>query len=377
MTDKKAQHVVIVGLGDTGLLTAVRLSKAFSVTAISTKPCMLSGQELGLRITQPKLWSEEYMLPFSAYKSLQGVRVIHGQVMAIDRDNNCVTLSPNNGSDYDLEYDVLLIASGVSNGFWRSANVQSMGVIERDLREHFQTVAAGRRIAVIGAGATGVSSAVNIARQFKDKEVHLFFSRDYILPDYHEKVREKLTHILTHAGVILHARHRAQLDEHQALDQLSSGSIAWTAQQPDFHADVILWAIGKSQPNNHFIPAKMLNENGFVNTSLQLQVDGCDNIFCVGDIADTDVNRCSARNAGYLIAAHNISCYLRGRTQSFKTFQPVNHRWGSILGLQKEGLTIYLASGKAFCIPRWLVQRILFPWVVRTLIYKGILKQRL
>ena len=55
-----------------------------------------------------------------------------------------------------------------------------------------------------------------------------------------------------------------------------------------------------------------------------------------------------------------------------KQFKPAPHRWGSILGLQREGMRVFSATGGNFRIPAWLVERVLFPWIVRRGIYKGV-----
>jgi Trk K+ transport system NAD-binding subunit len=43
----KGKNLVIIGMGDTGVLVATRLSRHFNVIGISTKPNLVSGQELG------------------------------------------------------------------------------------------------------------------------------------------------------------------------------------------------------------------------------------------------------------------------------------------------------------------------------------------
>ena len=50
-------RVVIAGLGDTGLLTARHLSRHADVVGISTKPALVSGQELGMRLARPDEWA--------------------------------------------------------------------------------------------------------------------------------------------------------------------------------------------------------------------------------------------------------------------------------------------------------------------------------
>ena len=61
------KRVVIAGFGDTGLLVAINLGKDFDIVGISPKPCLVSGQELGMRLTQPKAWKKDYLMPFSRY----------------------------------------------------------------------------------------------------------------------------------------------------------------------------------------------------------------------------------------------------------------------------------------------------------------------
>ena len=48
------QKLAIIGMGDTGVLCAVRLSRQFDITAITTKTSLVSGQELGMRLTIKK-----------------------------------------------------------------------------------------------------------------------------------------------------------------------------------------------------------------------------------------------------------------------------------------------------------------------------------
>ncbi|NRB36839.1 MAG: FAD-dependent oxidoreductase [Pseudomonadales bacterium] len=375
MVTTHRKRIVIIGLGDTGILSAVRLSDEFDITAISPKPLMLSGQELGLRLCKPDVWSREYRQHFSAYQGLDNVNIIHGSVKIIDSENNSVSVRHNDGVEQRITYDVLLIASGVSNGFWRNNLEQDIDSIDKQLKIQAQNIQSARRIAIVGAGATGVSAAANIATAFADKEVHLFFSRKSILPDYHPKTQKKLKRKLQRVGVILHPEHRARIDSNSGYKSLSAGNLHWTTGQDDFNADLILWAVGQLQANNAFIPKAMLDADGFVKTDAYLRVHGHQNIFCVGDIAATDANRSSARNGGYNIVADNIRHYLNNRSTRQKAFKPVSYRWGSILGLQDNGLTVYTPKGGSFRFSHWSVTQLLFPVIVRKMIYKGVRKE--
>lgn len=370
----KQQKVVIAGFGDTGLLTAINLSKKYDIIGISPKPCLVSGQELGTRLTQPELWQQNYLIGFDRYKHLEGVQVEQGLVESIDTQNQAVHISKADGSSISHNYDVLVIASGVKNGFWRQPTFEDLPQIKDGLARYAEQISQAETLAVVGGGATGVSSALNIAKNYPDKPVHLYFSQDVVLPGYHDKVRKSITQKLKASGVHLHAKHRAKLAADKTYDTLGSGEINWSSGQEPVTADCILWAIGQTLANNAFIPKAMLNDKGFVKADEYLRVPGFENVFVVGDIAVTDANRSSARNWGFQLVAHNIECYLKGRSKKMKTYKAPENRWGSILGVQENGLEVYQAGGGSFRFPAWTINRILFPFFVRKMIYKGFKK---
>ena len=87
-------RVVIAGLGDTGVLTAVRLAKRYDVVGISAKPALVSGQELGLRLTRPQSWARNYHLGFDSLPGLEGVRLVHGVLDGLDLQARTVDRPP-------------------------------------------------------------------------------------------------------------------------------------------------------------------------------------------------------------------------------------------------------------------------------------------
>jgi hypothetical protein len=116
----------------------------------------------------------------------------------------------------------------------------------------------------------------------------------------------------------------------------------------------------------------MLDENGFVKVDSRLCAVAYDNIFCVGDIAASDPGRSSARNWGWQLVAKNIRAWLDEKPRAMKHYKASEYRWGSILGVQPEGLSVFQADGSHFRFPLWAVRTILFPLVVRKLMYKGV-----
>jgi hypothetical protein len=69
--------VVVAGLGDSGVLTAIRLAGHADVVGISTKPVLVSGQELGVRLSRPDVWARDYWIPFDRFRRLDPVRTVH------------------------------------------------------------------------------------------------------------------------------------------------------------------------------------------------------------------------------------------------------------------------------------------------------------
>ena len=114
-------RVVVAGMGDTGVLSAIELRRRLpdaEIVGITTKPGLVSGQELGLRLARPDRWSRDYRIPFARFRGLDGVRIVHESVSSVDLGGKQVAVG-----DQVLDFDVLVVATGVRNGFWRQPDV--------------------------------------------------------------------------------------------------------------------------------------------------------------------------------------------------------------------------------------------------------------
>src|SRR5258705_11194079 len=86
--------MVIAGLGDSGVLTAIRLAKHapdIQVVGISAKPALASGQELGWRISRPDHWARHNWISFDQFRGLDRVRTVHGTLTGADLANRTVS----------------------------------------------------------------------------------------------------------------------------------------------------------------------------------------------------------------------------------------------------------------------------------------------
>ncbi len=153
-------------------------------------------------------------------------------------------------------------------------------------------------------------------------------------------------------------------------DDITSDPIQWSTGQPPASADAVLWAIGRVRPNTDWLPTELLDEHGFVRVTPQLRVPGQHGVFAVGDVAATDPLRSSARNRGDGILAHNIRADFAGKP--LRSFRAPKRRWGSVLGVQPNGLEVFTPKGQAFRFPAWSFDRVLMPVIVRWGIYRGV-----
>ncbi|MET0897192.1 MAG: FAD-dependent oxidoreductase [Mycobacterium sp.] len=348
----------------------MRLARRLEVVGISVKPALVSGQELGVRLARPDDWARDYCIPFDRFRGLDRVRTVQGTLTGVDLAARSVSVRRSDGAVTTEGYDALVIATGVTNGFWRQPSVQSGADISADLQAAHTRLAAAESVIVIGGGAAAVSSAANVATAWPAKTVHLFFPGDRALVTHHPRIWNRVRRKLVDAGVVLHPGHRALVPEGFGFDRITSGAVQWSGGQPDGHADAVLWAVGRVTPNTGWLPAELLDEQGFVRVLPDLRVPGQHGVFAVGDVAATDALRSSARNRADKLLAHNIIAHFAGRP--LRAYRPPTQRWGSVLGVQPDGLEVFTPTGQAFRFPAWSIDRVLQPWIVRRGIYRGI-----
>jgi NADH dehydrogenase FAD-containing subunit len=368
------KRVVIAGLGDSGVLTAIRLARHADVVGISAKPALVSGQELGWRLSRPHDWARANLIPFDRFRGLDRVRTVHGTLSGLDLSARTVIVRHDDGSTSVEGYDALVISTGVTNGFWRQPNFQSADEIGAALRAAHYHLAGASSVIVVGGGAAAVSSAANLARTWPQKRVDLYFPGERALLQHHPRAWERVEQRLGEVGVVLHPGHRAVIPDGFACDQMTGEPVQWSTGQPPTEADAVLWAIGKVRPNSDWLPADLLDEHGFVRVSPELQVPGHRGVFAVGDVAATDPLRTSARNRADGLLAHNVRAEFEGRP--LRSYRPPKRRWGSVLGPQRDGLEVFAPNGRAFRFPAWSFDRVLMPLIVRWGIYRGVRENR-
>ncbi|MEH3156647.1 MAG: FAD-dependent oxidoreductase [Gordonia paraffinivorans] len=361
--------VLVAGMGDVGTLTAMHLARHVDVVGVSTTPGLVSGQELGLRLSDPDLWSRDYWVDHRRYRRLDAVEIVRGRVSGVDGETQTATVVTDEGES-ERRWDAMVIATGVTNGFWRSPDVVDTATVDARLRTHHDAIRSARRVAVIGGGAAAVAAAAGVAARVPNAHVDLYFPGERPLRDHHPRTWSTVGRRLADLGVGLHPDHRAAVPPGADRADVGPGVVEWTTGQDAVAADAVVWAIGRAVPHTEWLPGDVLDGRGFVRVDETLRVPGLRHTFAVGDVAATDPLRGSARNRADRLVARNVRADLAGRC--LRRYRPRARRWGSVLGPQSTGLEVFTPTGIGVSVPRPVVDHVLRPWIVDRGIYGGI-----
>lgn len=367
-------RVVVAGLGDSGVLTAIRLARFADVVGISANPALVSGQELGVRLARPAEWARDYLVPFDRYRALDPIRTVQARLTGVDFAGRVVHAERPDGTSVAEPYDALVISTGVSNGFWRRPHLQSQAEVVAAVAADHDRLSAAGSVMVIGGGAAAVSVAANAAARWPGKRVDLYYPGERPLLEHHPRAWEHLQRRMIRLGIGLHPGHRAVLPDGFTADEITSDPVAWSTGQPPAEADAVVWAIGRVRPNTDWLPSEVLDDDGFVVVTPELRVPGHRGVYAIGDVAATDPLRSSARNRADAILAHNIRAEAAGRP--LRSYRAPRRRWGSVIGTQSDGVEVFAPNGRPYRIPRPAVDRILMPVIVRRAIYRGVRPNR-
>ncbi|MEM9667445.1 MAG: FAD-dependent oxidoreductase [Pseudomonadota bacterium] len=372
----RKKRIIILGLGDSGVLVAQGLARDCDVTVITPRPYFLSSQNVGGRLAWPSAWERIAKIGVSQFKRLDDVDIVQGLATGIDLAKSEVTSRTGEGDLRTDGYDALVIATGTENGFWRKTRLESWEQEAGRRAEERAALNDARTIAIIGGGASGVSLAASLAERYPDRSVRLYHSGERPLPNYPNRVGQKISNQLQSLGVEILSGYRAKIPDISQRIRIGPEIVEWTTGQPPTKADCVIWAIGNPKPNSGFLPAEILTEDEFVRVEPTLQVEGQRTVFCVGDLAATDQHRCSARNGGADIVVTNIKSALDLSNKPLKHFRAPKYKWGEVVTSPSVGMTLFTPGGKRVQMPDWFVQSVIFNLILFKCIYGGVRKPR-
>lgn len=292
MTQPSA-HICILGGGFGGLYTALRLSQL--PWEKSQKPEIILVDHSDRFLFTPFLYelltgelqTWEIAPPFTEILANTGVRFCQGVVSGINVEAHQVHLEDGN----QLNYDRLVLALGGKTPLDMVPGASEYAIpfraipdayrLEERLRQLEESEADKIRIAIVGAGYSGVELACKLAERLKTRgRLRLIELSDQILRTSPEFNREAARKALEERGV--------WIDLETSVESIGKDyiSLEYKGQVDTIPVDVVLWTVGTEvTPVVNTLPLKQ-NQRGQLVTTPTLQAVDYPEIFALGDLAD-------------------------------------------------------------------------------------------
>lgn len=217
----------------------------------------------------------------------------------------------------EVPYDYLVLATGKKWGEPNDVPDYRAAAIEQ-MKIYRDRVAAAKEILVIGGGAVGIEIAGEIVGTYPHKgpnakKVTLIHKGAKLMNDtYNDKFRNSLQKQCLDMGINLHLGDA--LDG--SYDFATSPHTVTTKNGDSLAADLIIQATGGSVNNEYlqsFLDPSLLTPGG-VKVKPTFQVEGHDNVFVIGDLADLPEQKQAAKLPGHAsVVNSNIVNIINGK----------------------------------------------------------------
>ncbi|KAJ9616681.1 hypothetical protein H2200_000400 [Cladophialophora chaetospira] len=222
----------------------------------------------------------------------------------------------------EIPFDYLVLATGTTLTQPSAVKEDGKFASIKYLRKHQDQVKKAKSILIAGGGAAGVQMATDLREYFPDKQVTLVQSRDRLMPKFHPEFHELIKRRFDELGVNFRTGARVVIpqggfpDEEGSVNvELSNGGVVST--------DFVILATGQRANNSPIAELKssdggsVINpENGMVRVrpTLQFADSKYDNLFAVGDIADTGAHKAARPGMAQAdVVTANIKSLLDGQ----------------------------------------------------------------
>lgn len=287
-------RICIVGGGFGGLYTALRLSEfpwksedKPEITLIDKSDRFLFSPLLYELITE-EMQSWEIAPPFAELLANTGVIFQQGSVTKIDIEAKEVTLQDNQ----TISYDKLVLATGgrtpvdmVSGAKEHALPFRSLNdayCLQEKLRLIEEADPDKIRVAVVGGGYSGVELACKLADRLGDRgRIRIIDRGTQILQDSSEFNRETAVKALEKNQIW------QDLETEVAGVESDNITLIYKGQTDTIPVDLVLWTVGNQVSELISNLPLAQNQEGLLEIEATLLVKGRDDIFALGDAANS------------------------------------------------------------------------------------------
>jgi len=295
--------VLIVGGGFAGLSALHALAKASVHITLVDRNVYSTFQPLLYQVATAGLTSADVAYPLWSVSRKKHAHFRKGELASLDLDKRTATLADG----HQLEYDFLVLATGVSANFYgvKGAQQNSLSLYTRRdaiahrnrLLEEFERRATGDAdaeldITVVGGGATGVELAGTLAElrnialpaAFPEIDrskvrVRLIEMAPALLTPYRKRERDYARQQLENRGVDVFLQ--------TTIKEIAPDKVT-LADGSSHRSDMTVWAAGIQAPDAPWNAQLPRAKAGRIDVSPDLRVMGHENVFAIGDVAAGD-----------------------------------------------------------------------------------------
>lgn len=254
----------------------------------------------------PRGGEEKALIPYTyALDAVEGqAKILHAKALAIhtseqDPSKGWLKLDRCTDEGDTLDFDYLAIATGTQlQRPWSLASKQSDAATAKrqaveTLQSYQDAVKHAHKIVIVGGGAVGVQVACDIAELYPaQKSITLIHSRQQLMNKFHPDLHKIVTTRFDQRGV------QTMLGSRVVIPPLGFPSFV-RAQTFDVElqngskvtADLVLMCTGQT-PRSELLASfapEAISPDGFINVrpTLQIASSKCNNVFALGDIANS------------------------------------------------------------------------------------------
>ena len=295
-------RVLVVGAGFAGLATVSRLARGGMQVTLADRHIYSTFQPLLYQVATAGLAPSDVAYPLRGFAHKYGARFRHGDLAHVDTDGRIAEFADGGR----LEYDYLILATGVTAGFFGitgAAEYSHALYTLHDAAAMRERILAGLEllslegvhkdvtVTIVGGGATGVELAGTLA-EFRN--IGLPSSYPDIDPQcVHIRLVEQAPVLLTPYVPPLQEYAREQLVKRGVDLRLNATIKEITADRliladgEELPSDLTAWAAGVAGPPEAGKWGLPQGKGGRLLVRPDLRVEGQDRIFAIGDIALT------------------------------------------------------------------------------------------
>ncbi|XP_012579302.1 PREDICTED: apoptosis-inducing factor 2 isoform X2 [Condylura cristata] len=311
-------HVVVVGGGFGGIAAASQL-QALNIPFMMVD--MKDSFHHNVAALRASVESGFAKKTFISYAETYKENFRQGLVVEINMKNQTVQLEDGEV----LPFSHLILATGSTGPFPGKFNrVSSQQVAIQAYEDMVKQVQRSQFITVVGGGSAGVEMAAEIKTEYPEKEVTLIHSQmaladKELLPCVRQEVKE----ILLRKGVQLLLSERVSNLEELPVNEYREYIKVQTDKGTEVATNLVIVCNGIKINSSAYRSAfeSRLASSGAVRVNEYLQVEGCSNVYAIGDCADVKEPK-MAYHAGLhaSIAVANIISSMKQRP--LKAYKP-------------------------------------------------------